>query len=210
MIVINLKNYKFGQPLIDLVRTIDIYCNKAHVAVPHTDVKEIVKSTTLPVYAQHVDYQESERATGFILPEALQSVGARGSLLNHSEHPISFQVIKKTIQRCKELNLRLIVCTDSIAEAEKLKKLDPFAIAYENPKLIATGKPITAHDPKDLLKFVEVLKGTDIIPLCGAGITSAADVKEALKLGCKGILVASAVAHSQNPEKFLKEVSALF
>jgi triosephosphate isomerase len=46
--------------------------------------------------------------------------------------------------------------------------------------------------------------------LCGAGITSGEDVAAALILGCKGVLVASAVANSQSPEKFLKDVSALF
>ena len=60
-----------------------------------------------------------------------------------------------------------------------------------------------------LRKFVSLLKNTKIIPLCGAGINSKEDYLEALKLGCKGILVSSVVAKSKgkNPEKFLNEVS---
>ena len=38
---------------------------------------------------------------------------------------------------------------------------------------------------------------------------SAEDVAAALVLGCRGILVSSAVANSQNPEGFLKEIGGL-
>ena len=41
--------------------------------------------------------------------------------------------------------------------------------------------------------------------LCGAGITSGEDVKKALELGTKGILVASGVVKAKNPRKVLEE-----
>ena len=40
-------------------------------------------------------------------------------------------------------------------------------------------------------------------------LSSGADVAEAFVLGCKGVLVSSAIANSQNPEKILKEFRAL-
>ena len=69
---------------------------------------------------------------------------------------------------------------------------------------------LAKSDAEDIRKFIDTLKDTNIIPLCGAGITTGEDVAKALVLGCKGVLVSSAVANSQNPEKFLKEVSSMF
>ena len=75
--------------------------------------------------------------------------------------------------------------------------------------MIATGKSITAAKAKDVQKFATMLEGSSTIPLCGAGITTGEDVAEAFVLGCRGVLLSSAVAHNQNPEKFLKEVGGL-
>ncbi len=53
-------------------------------------------------------------------------------------------------------------------------------------------------------RFVKMLKGSKIIPLCGAGIGNLEDVLEAKRLGCKGILISSAIAKDKKPERFLK------
>ena len=206
MIVINFKSYKVGKEVVDLVRTIEIHCNKAVIAVPSVYLKDIVKETSLDVYAQHVDFIEKGKGTGFVIPESLVDSGVKGSLLNHAEHQISMSNIKKTIERCNTLRLKLVVCVDSIEKAEKIKKLKPYGIAFEDPKLIGTGKSVTSYDANDIKKFVKILEGSNIIPLCGAGISSGEDVKAALSMGCKGVLVSSIIANSQNPEKFLKEV----
>src|SRR3989338_7831383 len=162
MIVINFKNYVWGPSALDLVKKIEIYYNKAIVAVPSLDIPLIVKNTSLAVWAQHVDHAEAGRGTGFIIPEQLISLGVQGSLLNHSEHRVPLATIRKTVQRAKEVQ-----------------------------------------------KFATMLEGSSTIPLCGAGITTGEDVAEAFVLGCRGVLLSSAVAHNQNPEKFLKEVGGL-
>ena len=123
---------------------------------------------------------------------------------------LTFSEIKKTVERCRELELKTIICAATLKQTEQIKKLNPYAIAFEDPKLIATGKSITRAKIHSVKKFVDLLKGTDIIPLCGAGISTPDDVAQAMLLGCKGVLVSSAVANAQNPEKFLKEVSGLF
>lgn len=210
MIVINLKNYIYGSKALELVRKIDIYCNKAIVAVSFTDLKEIIKNTSLPIYAQHIDYLEEGRGTGYVIPESLVELGVKGTLLNHSEHPITFKVLKKTIERCYDAGLKVIVCASSLKKAKKIKKLKPFAIAFEDPKLIASGKSITQYEENELKDFVSLLEGSEIIALCGAGITHSEDVKKALELGCKGVLVSSIVAKNDKPEKFLKEASLFF
>lgn len=209
MLVINFKNYRIGKDVLDLVKKIEIYYNKAIVAVPITELTDVVKSTTLNVYAQHVDGQEAGKSTGFVLPESLINIGASGSLLNHSEHKLKLSEIKKIVKRCNEVNLKLIICSSSLREVSQLKNIHPYAIAFEDKKLIATGKSITSHKQHELKKFVEILKDSDIIPLCGAGISSGEDVAQALVIGCKGVLVSSIVANSQSPESFLKAASGL-
>ena len=209
MIVINLKNYVSGASVLDLVKKIEIYYGKAVVAVPAIDLASIVKSTTLPIYAQHIDYQESGRSTGFVMPEQIVAEGAQGTLLNHSEHPISLAEIKLTIKRANEVGLKVIVCAGTLAAVKQLLALHPYAIAFEEKKLIATGKSITEYKTAELQKFVALMKDSESLPLCGAGITSGADVAKALTLGCKGVLVSSIVANSQTPEKFLKEIASL-
>jgi triosephosphate isomerase len=178
MLVINLKNYKTGKDVLDLVRKIEIYYGKAIVAVPFTELKEVVSNKSSPnlqIYAQHVDWQEPGRSTGFITPESAMSAGAIGTLLNHSEHKITLSAIRKTIKRCNEVGLKVIICTSSLKDVSQIKKLNPYAIAYEDKKLIATGKSITTYKTNDVKKFVELLKDSEIIPLCGAGITTGDD-----------------------------------
>src|SRR3989339_501187 len=210
MIIINLKNYKIGPAVLDLVRQIDIYCNKAILAVPLLEMKEIVKETTLPVFAQHVDYFEPGKSTGYIIPEAIKQAGAQGAIINHSEHKLTFSEIKKTVERCRELELKTIICAATLKQTEQIKKLNPYAIAFEDPKLIGTGKSITMQKANLVQKFAKILEGTSIIPICGAGINSGDDVDQALILGCKGVLVSSVVANSQNPERFVKEIGKVF
>lgn len=209
MIIINFKNYLSGAQLLDIIKKIEIYYGKAIVAVPLVDLAHIVKNTTLSVLAQHVDFQEAGKSTGAVVAEHLVGVGAAGSLLSHSEKILSMIEIKKTIKHANEVGLKLIVCTSTLAAVRQLLPLNPYAIALEDKKLIATGKSITEYDAAMLKKFVGILQGSESIPLCGAGITTGADVAKAITMGCKGVLVSSAVANTQNPEKFLKEVAGL-
>lgn len=209
MIVVNFKNYVHRQRALELVRTIDIYCNKAIIVVPIVILMETAKNTTLPVYAQHVDFYELGKGTGYDIPEFLKDAGAKGSLLNHSEHKLPFRAIKKTVERCREIGFKLIICASSIGEVEKIKRLLPYAIAFEDPNLIETGNSITSFKTHEVEKFSKILQGTDIIPLCGAGISSGDDVKKAYELGCKGVLVSSAIANNPHPEDFLKEVASI-
>ena len=209
MIVINFKNYVFGAKVLDLVRKVDIYLPKSIVAVSFVDLVEIVKNTSLPVYAQHIDSYEEGRATGFVTPEALVSAGAKGSLLNHSEHPVKLVDIKRTLDRCHDAGLKVILCASTLAQVKKFIPLNPYALAFEDPQLIATGKSITSHKAHTIREFIGLMKGASVIPLCGAGISTADDVREALAVGCKGVLVSSAIAHNNDPERFLKDVSRI-
>ena|SRR3989344_8517202 len=208
MIVINFKTYKQGKEVLKLIKVIEKYLPNSIICLQPTDL-HFSKQTKLKVYSQNIESFESGRNTGHIITKAIKLNGAKGSLLNHSEYPVSIKQINLTIKKCKELGIKLIVCSSSLKEIKEIKKLRPYAIAYEDKNLISTGKSITEHKSKDIKVFVKILKNTKIIPLCGAGISSAKDVKEAKKLGCKGVLISSAIVKTKNPRKILLDLKKL-
>jgi triosephosphate isomerase len=203
MIILNFKNYKTGKEVLRFAKKISN--KKIIVAVPMINLQEISKKTKLIPCAQHIDNKTDLRDTGYIAPKALKEIGVKLTILNHSEHQISLKQIKETINECKKYNIQVILCTKNLGEIKKFKKLNPYAIAYENPKFIASKTSIT-NFPEPIISFIKNLSKTKIIPLCGAGINSNKDVTKAHKLGCKGILVSSWIMKSKNPNKFLKEI----
>ena len=205
MIVVNFKNYKKGKEVLQFAKKINNDCVIA--CVPSTNISEVSKKTDLIVYAQHIDSKNSSRDTGFLTVEQTKAAAAKGTLLNHSEHKIPLKQLKETMKECQKQKLKVICCASNLKEAQQIKKLKPFAIAYEDPKLIGTKKSITDHNPIQILKFVKLLKGTKIFPLCGAGINKKQDVDNAINLGCKGVLIASAMMKNSNPRKFLKQIN---
>ncbi len=209
MIVINTKNYKTGKPLLKLAKLIEKYLPKAIIAVPIADIEYIKSKTKLKVYAQHVDLVKNDKSTGFISAKSVKADGAQGTILNHSEHRLQAPILQKTIVLCKKNKLHIIVCVKDLPTAKLVKSWKPYAIAFEEPSLIATGKSITTTMPKVIQHFATLLKGSHIIPICGAGISTAEDVRAAYKLGCRGVLIASAIANNKNPIGILKELRRL-
>jgi triosephosphate isomerase (TIM) len=212
MIVINFKNYKIGSEALHLVGRIEKYIPDATVAINPIDLHLIsFYHSGMQVYSQHVDSVDGNRGTGFISTKALKINNVKGSLLNHSEHPLSFSVIKKTVEEMKKEKLKIILCAADLAEAKRFMALKPEAIAYEDKKLVGSGKSITEYKGKEVRKFAEMLYGSRITPLCGAGIGTAQDVKAAYYLGCRGILIASAIVEVpiEQAEKLLEEISRI-
>src|SRR3989339_682076 len=106
LVIINLKTYKQGDKVLELAKIIEKVDKKIIVGVQPEDVAILSKKTNLSIYSQHVDYQEPGRNTGFILPEGIKAVGAKGVFLNHSEHRLDFKIIKKTVLHCKKVKLK--------------------------------------------------------------------------------------------------------
>lgn len=206
MIIINFKNYKEGDDVLRLAKLIESHMVHATAAVPATYIERIAAKTALNVYAQHVDVID-DQSTGFLGAAQVRASGGAGTILNHSEHPLALPLLKKTIEQCKKERLVTLVCVSSLAEAAKIAAFKPDIMAFEDPKLIASGKSITSQ-AKTIEKFVALLKGKPIVPLCGAGISRYEDVDAAYKLGCKGVLISSAIARAKHPERLLKELSA--
>lgn len=211
-IVVNFKTYKQGRAALKLAKQIQKADKNILVAVQPSDLYEISRATSLKVYVQHVDFQKPGRATGFILPEAVKEDRAKGTLLNHSEHPLKFRILKKTLKRCKQTGLKAIICVSALKQAKKVLKFNPLGVAFEVPELIGTGRAISKFQPDSVKNFAKIVKlynkkhKAKIKALCGAGISTPEDVHSALNLGCHGVLIASAVTKSKTPGKLLRKM----
>jgi len=173
------------------------------VGVQATDIKEISSKTKLRVYSQHVDYFDIGRNTGFILPEAVKANGAEGTFLNHSEHKLKFNTLKKTIERCKKTGLKTAVFATGVKEAKKIAKLKPDFLIIEPPELVAGKISVSSAKPGLIEKISRKIKMKFLV---GAGIHERKDVEIAMKLGASGIAVASSITNSKNPAKSIKEL----
>jgi triosephosphate isomerase (TIM) len=209
MIIINLKNYKSGKELIKLSKKIEDKIPKSIICPSNIYLSDLIINTNLKIFSQHVDIVEKnpKRGTGFVTAKSLKSLGVKGSLLNHSEHRLNFEIIKKTINECNKNGLKVILCAASLSEVKKFKYLKPWAIAFEDPKLVSSGRSITDYSSHNVEKFSKLLKGSGINVYCGAGITDGRDYQNAKNLGCNGILISSAIANSslKKIEKVLED-----
>ncbi len=209
MIIVNFKNYIFGKRALELARVIEKNLGRnSAVAVSAFDLGYLKDKVNLEVYAQHVDAVSLGRHTGFLSVSGAKDNGAKGSLLNHSEHPLYFEDIKKTLSEAHREKLKMIVCVPDLAFAEKIVSLKPWGIAYEDPELVGSGKSVTNYRQEEVVKFVKFLGKRGIKKICGAGISNAEDVSVAKKLGCDGVLISSAIANVKiaQAEKLLRDI----
>src|SRR5207244_3600084 len=126
-------------------------------------------------------------------PETLLEAGAAGTLINHSERKVAWEEMARSIPRCQQLGLEVVACADDISEAETLAKLSPEYIAIEPPELIGGDVSVTTAKPK-------------VVVLCGAGVRTRKDVAKALELGTSGVLLATGVVKSKDPEGALRDL----
>jgi len=212
LFIINCKNYEeiAGEKLTKLVKVTSKvakkYKIKIVIAPPIHQISQITKFS-VPVLAQHVDISETGSTTGFIVPELLKKSKVLGAIINHSEHRISSENISKLVTRLRKLNLISVVCVKNVAEAKKYAKHNPDYIAIEPPELIGSGKAVSKQKPELITNASRAIKqaknSTKL--LCGAGIVSGNDVKKAIELGSKGILVASGIIKAKNWNKIIDE-----
>ena len=148
IVVINFKTYKQGKDVINLAKAIESVDKNIIIGVQPSDIYIIKKNTKLKVYAQHVDYFDRGRNTGYILPEAVKSAGASGVFLNHSEHKIPLDIIEKSIERCKALGLKTLVFAKDTEEAKKVEIFNPDYIAVESPELVSGNISVSVARPE--------------------------------------------------------------
>jgi triosephosphate isomerase len=204
--IINFKTYResSGRNALKLAKICDNVAKKRKarviVCLQPADIC-VSKKVSVPVFAQHIDPVEQGQTTGYIIAEDVKADGASGTLLNHSEHKLQFAKLKKAVQICRKNKLKIVICASTPAEAKKVSALKPDYIAIEPPELIGGKVSVSEAKPEIILKTTKLIRKIPV--LCGAGIHQREDVAKAIKLGAKGILVASAVVKAKNPGKIL-------
>lgn len=169
------------------------------------DISLIAKEVEIPILAQHIDSITPGSHTGHILAASIKEAGAIGSLINHSEKQLKLSEIDSIINITKKHNLVSCVCVNNPNVSSAVSALNPDIVSIEPPELIGTGVAVSKAQPEIITNTVKLVKKINDRPiiLCGAGISKPEDVSIAIKLGTKGILVASAIVKAKNPYELL-------
>ena len=178
------------------------------VSPPQVQLSSTASLVDIPVLAQHVDAFTPGSRTGWITPSMVKAAGAKGTLINHSEHPVSLDYIAKVVALCKELDLVTVVCADTVDTARDIAPFGPDFIAVEPPELIGGDISVTTAKPEVVSDAVKAVHEVDpfIKVLCGAGVKTGNDVKVAIELGAEGVLLASGVVKASSIKSALREL----
>jgi triosephosphate isomerase len=216
-IIINFKAYREveGEQALEISRISDEVARESGVNLavcpPIPYLAMIKREVSIPVLSQHVDPLDPGSRTGWITPSMIRSTGAVGTLINHSEHQMVEGDISKCVEMCRKNDLTSIVCVDTPETAGRLSSLSPDLIAIESPELIGGDISVTTARPEVVTEAIDVVHSVDdgIGVLCGAGVKTGEDVKMALDLGTKGVLLASGVVKARSVEDSLRDLIRL-
>lgn len=214
MIFVNFKTYEqgTGQKAINLTKILEEVAAEAQVkiipVVQSTDIKEVVASTTLEVWAQKIDAATFGPHTGAIIPEAVLEDGAVGTFLNHSEAKFgTFEELSKAFDRAKEVGLKTLVFAETLEELRNICSLGPTYVAYESPEFIgATTTSIVEGNAEVIKQAYEASRKAGIPLIVGAGVHSGEEVKKSLELGAVGVAVATDIVKAEDPKQELLDL----
>ena len=217
-ILVNLKLYReaMGENAVKICRSAEQVYKETGVLIglaPNTlDAVSVARNTDIPIYLQHLDPVEFGAHTGSLTAMMIKDYGLSGSLINHSERKVPLYHLSKVIGDLKSLGLASVACAQTPVEALAVAALKPSAVAVEPPELIGTGISVSKAKPEVISSSVKPIGRffPEVKVFCGAGITTGEDVRKAVELGAKGILVASAVAKSNDPKRKLMELAEPF
>lgn len=213
MIFLSLKTYKeaTGDNVIRLLSSVKkVYQETGIKIIPiaqPTDIYRIKKELKIEVWAQHMDPIDPGRNMGWLSPYSLKEAGASGVVINHSEHKITDDNVKKILEKAREYQLKNIVIAFNPETVIKYDSLEPDYISYEKEDVIGTGKSMLKTEEENIKRLVSVLKRPLII---GAGISTGEDIRQAVKLGAKGVIMASSFVLAKDPEAKLRELAIGF
>lgn len=205
-IVVNFKTYPeaSGPAALQLAKICEQVSHEEDVPIivvpPMLDLALVASLVTIPVYAQHLDSVPSGSTTGHVTVENAKASGAKGTLVNHSEHRVKIAEIHDIIDRARPAGLSTIVCTNNLAVSRACAAMEPDFVAIEPPELIGGDISVTTANPMivaDTVKSIRLIS-PKVGVLCGAGVKNGRDVKKALELGTDGVLLASGVVKSKD------------
>jgi triosephosphate isomerase len=218
MIFVNFKTYKEGTGVnaLELAKLIDevgIFTqHKVIVVVQVSDIKEVVETCKLEVWAQKIDEFDYGAHTGGILAEAVVEDGATGTFLNHSEAKLKdFITLETTHKRAQDVGLKTLIFAQDLNELEKVINLNPTFVSYEPPELIGSKTlSVSQAHPDVIKKATDIAKKAGIPLIVGAGIHSGVDIRKSLQLGAVGVAVATDIVRAKDPRKELMDLISGF
>jgi triosephosphate isomerase len=126
-------------------------------------------------------------------------------LLNHSEHRLSLEVLKLSIQRAKEVGLVVVACAQDPEEGAVIAGFGPDFVAVEPPELIGGDISVATAKPEIIQVAVDLIGRGRV--LVGAGVKNSKDIEIAIMLGASGVLLASGVTKALDPEAVLRDLA---
>jgi triosephosphate isomerase (TIM) len=212
MIIVNFKTYleSTGKRAIELAKQAEKAAKETGaniIVVPQfVDLARVAEAVEIPVFAQHVDPIKPGNSTGHVLVEAVKEAGAVGTLINHSERQLRLIDIDAIIALTKEKGLVSCVCANNPSVSAAVAAMHPGITSVEPPELIGSGISVSKAQPEIVTDTVKLVHKVDpqMTILCGAGISTAEDVSIALKLGTRGVLVASGIVKAKDPYSVLR------
>ncbi len=215
LIALNLKAYsessgEKGLKLCETAAMVSMVSGVRIVVCPDATLLREAVRIGGEVFAQEVSPFEAGARTGWTTPAQLAEAGVKGSLVNHSEHRISPNDIETTIAQLGANKLESMVCAQDAAESAALARMKPTFVAVEPPELIGSGISVSTAKPEIVTDTVKLIRKSapDVGIICGAGVSTAADVKKAFALGVDGVLLASAYVKARDPKKLLEDMAA--
>ena len=212
LLIVNPKAYLGGADTLALARLTDELAGQFGITTiftaQHADLRMVAEATeNLVVTAQHMDPITPGRGMGHILPEGLVEAGARAVVLNHAEHPLTVDVLDRTIERAREVGLASIVCADSDAQCRAIAHLGPDVMICEPTANIGTGVMDEGEYVERTTKLVKELD-PDILIIQAAGVSRGSDVTRVLQQGADGSGGTSGIVKADDWRAILTEMYA--
>ena len=213
LIIVNFKTYleATGKKAVELAKKAEKVSLETKVSIgvapQFTDIATVAETVNIPVFAQHTDPIQPGSHTGHVLAEAVKETGATGTLINHSERQLKLSDIDAIIRITREKGLVSVVCANNPTISAAVATLKPDVLAIEPPELIGTGIPVSKAKPTVITNTARLVREINrkVVILCGAGISHGEDVAAALRLGTRGVLVASGIVKAKGQYTVLRE-----
>lgn len=214
VVIVNFKAYKEvdGDGSLELAKICEAVSEKSGISIavcpPMVELGSVARNVNIPVLSQNADPHAPGSSTGWVTASMIKSTGAAGTLINHSEHRVTNNVLKEITELVKADDLLTVICAESVNRAREVASFHPEFVAVEPPELIGGDISVTTANPLIIEDTVNAVKSVskNISVMCGAGVKTGSDVAKAIELGADGVLLASGVVKSKNPEKTLYDL----
>lgn len=210
MIFVNFKTYaeSSGERGLSLLHAMGEVSGQTSIplipVVQTLDLAYFTGNTLLPLWIQYIDAVSFGAHTGAVLPEEALRLGAKGTLLNHSEHPLEITQIVNSVARAREVGLETLVFAKDIEVLKKILELRPNYVSYEPPELVgSTTVSVSEAKPEVISEAAELCKAANIPLIVGAGVHSANDVKVSIERGATGVILATNIVKASDPKEVL-------